>query len=127
MSQTTLQGKQQALMRVAASRVAVVDAVSATRERASSCLKALPVSPAVLVRVGTAIGAATTVIGTLSGLRRRRKLAEKAAAKTSAPAGLIFQLLMQLLGPVLLPAIQKFLQDKVQVRASSSSGRTMGF
>lgn len=127
MSQTTLQGKQQALMRVAASRVAVVDAVSATRERTSSCLKALPVSPAVLVRVGAAIGAAATVVGTLSGLRRRRKLAEKAAAKAPAPAGFIFQLLMQLLGPVLLPAIQKFLQDKAQVNIFSSSGRTIGF
>ena len=127
MSQTTLPGKQQALMRVAASRVAVVDAVSSTRERTSACLKMLPVSPAVLMRAGAAVGAAATVVGTLSGFRKRRKLAEKAAAKAPAPAGMIFQLLVQFLGPILLPVIQKFVQEKAQAGSTGASGRTIGF
>lgn len=114
-------------MRVAASRVAVVDAVSSTRERTEACLKALPVSPAVLMRAGAAVGAAATVVGTLSGIRRRRKLAEKTAAKAPSSAGLTFQLLMQFFGPMLLPAIQKFLQEKTHTDSSAVSGRTVRF
>lgn len=126
MSQITLQGKQQALMRVAASRVAVVDAVASTQRHAGSCVKALPVSPSTIMRIGAAAGAAASVIGALAGLRRRRKAAEKVAAASSGVSGLTFQIIMQLLGPVLLPVLQRFIQ-KVTAGTQSASGRDSMF
>lgn len=121
MSQITLQGKQQALMRVAASRVAVLDSVTSVKEHASGCVRALPVSPSVLMRLGATAGAAASVLGTLAGLRRRKRLAEKKAAKSGSQSALI--MVIQLLLPVLLPHIRKMLQDKVGV----NGGQSMNF
>ena len=126
MSQITLQGKQQALMRVAASRVAMVDAVASTQRHAESCVRSLPVSPSTIARIGAAAGAAASVMGTLAGLRRRRKAAEKAAAASSGVSGLTFQLLMQLLGPVLLPMLQRFIQ-KTAAGNQTGAGRDSMF
>lgn len=126
MSQITLQGKQQALMRVAASRVAVVDAVASTQRHVGSCVRALPVSPATIMRIGAAAGAAASVVGALAGLRRRRKAAEKAAAASQGVYGLAFQVIMQLLGPVLLPMLQRFIQ-KTTAGAQSGAGRDSVF
>ena len=120
MSQITLQGKQQALMRVAASRVAVVDAVGSTQKHFSGCVKALPVSPSTLMRIGAAAGAAATVMGTLAGLRKRRNAAEKAAA-AKRPSGTP-QLIIQFLGPVLLPIIQRWLQKAI-TQGQKAAGR----
>ncbi len=112
MSQITLQGKQQALIRVAESRVAVLDAVSSTREHAASCVKALPVSPSTLMKIGAAAGAAASVLGTISGLKRKKLAAEKKAARPSPNIGLLVQLVLQLVAPMLLPKLQHILQQK---------------
>lgn len=120
MSQITLQGKQQALMRVAESRMAVLDAAAATRTHADKCVRALPVSPATLMRVGAAAGAAASVLGTLAGLRRRKKTAEKAAAKLPGTSSMLMQLLLQIMAPMLLPKIQQMLQEKAKSGAAAS-------
>lgn len=111
MSQITLQGKQQALMRVAASRVAVLDAVSATRGHAAACVKALPVSPATVLKLGAAAGAAASVMGAMAGLRRKKKAAEQKAAKPNSSLGMLLQLAVQLATPVLLPKLQQYVQN----------------
>lgn len=113
-------------MRVAASRVAVVDAVASTQRHAGSCVKALPVSPAAIMRIGAAAGAAASVIGALAGLRRRRKAAEKVAAASPGVSGLAVQVIMQLLGPVLLPVLQRYIQ-KATVGTQTGSGRDSMF
>lgn len=110
MSQITLQGKQQALMRVAASRVAVLDAVSATQGHVSACVKALPVSPSMVLKIGAAAGAAVSVMGTLAGLRKKKKVAEQKASKPGATLGMMLQLAVQLATPVLLPKLQQYVQ-----------------
>ena len=125
MSQITLQGKQQALMRVAASRVAVLDAVGATQKHANGCVRALPVSPAVLMRIGAAAGAAASVMGTLAGLRHRRKVAEKAAVASGTSVTSV-KLILQLLSPVILPVLQSWLQ-KTMSRNQKSSGQDSMF
>lgn len=112
MSQITLQGKQQALIRVAESRVAVLDAVSSTREHAASCVNALPVSPSTIMKIGAAAGAAASVLGTISGLKRKKAAAEKKAARPASNTGMLVQLAMQLAAPLLLPRVQQFLQQK---------------
>ena len=112
MSQITLQGKQQALIRVAESRVAVLDAVSSTREHAASCVKALPVSPSTVMKIGAAAGAAASVLGAISGLKRKKHAAEKKAASSTSNIGMLVQLALQLLAPMLLPKLQHFLQQK---------------
>lgn len=112
MSQITLQGKQQALIRVAESRVAVLDAVSSTREHAASCVKALPVSPAMILKVGAAAGAAASVLGVLAGMKRKRAAAEKMVARHPSNASMLVQILMQVVAPFLLPKLQQVLQRK---------------
>lgn len=112
MSQITLQGKQQALIRVAESRVAVLDAVSSTREHAASCVKALPVSPSTVMKIGAAAGAAASVLGAISGLKRKKQAAEKKAASPTSNIGMLVQLALQLVAPMLLPKLQHFLQQK---------------
>ena len=124
MSQITLQGKQQALMRVAASRVAVLDAAASTRQHADRCLRSLPVSPSTIMKIAASAGAAATVMGTLAGLRRRRKAAEKKAAAKSSPAGQTLQLLWQLLVPSLLPVLQKMLQKRLDTPANGGHSST---
>ena len=119
MSQITLQGKQQALIRVAESRVAMLDAVSSTREHAASCMKALPVSPATVMKIGAAAGAAASVLGTISGLKRKKQAAEKKAARPVSNTGMLVQLVMQLVAPMLMPKLQQFLHQK-GVRSLSS-------
>ena len=119
MSQITLQGKQQALMRVAASRVAVLDAVVATQQHAGSCVRALPISPSTIFKIGAVLGAAATVTGTLAGFRRRRIAAEKKAAAKSSSTGPLWQLALQLATPVLLPMLQRMLQKVVPDAAST--------
>lgn len=114
------------MMRVAASRVAVVDAVASTQRHVGSCVKALPVSPATIMRIGAAAGAAASVVGALAGLRRRRKAAEKAAAASPGIYGLAFQMIMQLLGPALLPVLQRFIQ-KSTAGTPSGAGRDSMF
>jgi hypothetical protein len=111
MSQITVQRKQQALMRVAASRVAMIDSAAAVREHASGCVRALPVSPATIMRVGAAAGAAASVAGAMAGLRRRKKQAENKVTGTKGSYGLISTLL-QLLLPVLLPHLRRYLQRR---------------
>ena len=121
MSQITLQEKQQALMHVAASRVAVLDSVTAVKERASGCVRALPVSPAVLMRVGAVAGAAASVAGTLAGLRSRKARAEKKAA--SMAGGSTWSAIFRLVLPMLLPYLQKILQQ----RGGAGDGKRMNF
>lgn len=124
MSQVTVQGKQRALIRVAESRVAALDAVTASKEHASRCVKSLPVSPSVLKRIGLAAGAAASVMGALAGLRKRKKTAEKRAEKSPASACVF---LVQMLSPVLLPFLQRFLQKSVLNQGSSVSGKRSDF
>ncbi|MBQ9829493.1 MAG: hypothetical protein IJO38_04060 [Akkermansia sp.] len=112
MSQITLQGKQQALIRVAESRVAMLDAVSSTREHAALCVKALPVSPSTVMKIGAAAGAAASVLGAVSGLKRKKLAAEKKAARPASNTGMLVQLAMQLAAPLLLPKLQQFLHQK---------------
>lgn len=126
MSQVTLQGKQQALMRVAGSRVAVLDAVASTKSHAQACVRALPVSPTTLKRIGAAAGMAASVFGTVVGLRKKQKLAEKAAAK-SWSGNMLAQIALQLLAPVLLPVLQRYLQNYVKNQQGVSTGQPLGF
>lgn len=114
------------MMRVAASRVAVVDAVASTQRHVGSCVSALPVSPATIMRIGAVAGAAASVVGALAGLRRRRKAAEKAAIAAPGVSGLAFQVIMQLLGPALLPMLQRFIQ-KTAAGTQSPAGRDSMF
>ncbi len=114
------------MMRVAASRVAVVDAVASTQSHVGSCVRALPVSPAVIMRIGAVAGTAASVAGALAGLRRRRKAAEKAAAASPSISGVAFQVVMQLLGPVLLPMLQRYIQ-KTSIGKQTGSGRDSMF
>lgn len=121
MSQITLQGKQQALIRVAESRVAVLDAVSSTQEHAASCVKALPVSPATMMKVGAAAGAVATVVGTLAGLKRKKLAAEKKASRPASNTGMLVQLAMQLVAPLLLPRFERMLKSGNSKLFSSGS------
>lgn len=113
-------------MRVAASRVAVVDAVASTQRRVGNCVRSLPVSPATIMRIGAVAGTAASVMGALAGLRRRRKAAEKVAAASPGVYGLIFQVIMQLMGPALLPMLQRLIQ-KTTAGAQSGAGRDAMF
>ncbi len=111
-------------MRVAASRIAVLDSISSTREHAGRCVRALPVTPATLKKIGVAAGAAASVLGVCAGLRKKKKAAEIKAGKNS-PTGLIFQVLLQVLGPVLLPVVQRALSKQVHTAQDSSLGKTL--
>lgn len=126
MSQVTLPGKEQALMRVAGSRVAVLDAMGAAKSHAQSCVRALPVSPAMLMRLGTIAGVAASVVGAMAGLRRKKKIAEKAAVKQGS-SSLLMQVALQMLTPALLPVLQRALQNYVKTQPSDSPGRPAGF
>lgn len=110
MSQIALQGKQQALIRVATSRVAMLDSVCSVKEHSVACTRALPVSPAFLVRGVAVAGAVASVAGTLVGLNRRKKKAEKKAfeMKSQSLIGMVLQLLL----PLALPYVQKILHSK---------------
>lgn len=121
MSQTSLQGKQQSLIRVAESRVAVLDSVSMTREHVLSCVKALPVSPSTIMKIGAVAGAAASVMGAVAGLRRKKSVAEKKAMKPVTGTGMLVQLALQVAAPVLLPKIQQFLQQRNAKGFSSDS------
>ena len=110
-------------MRVAASRVAALDAVSATREHAGRCVRALPVSLSVLKRIGVACGAAASVMGGCAGLRSRKNSAQKAVKDSSSAASGVLQIVLQLVGPMLLPVLQRYLAK----RASGAQGKTVGF
>ena len=112
MSQITLREKQQALMHVAASRVAVLDSVTSAKEHASSCVRALPISPAVLMRAGAVAGAAASVVGAVVGLRNRRNRAEKSVSKLSAHSAL--SALVQVLLPVILPRVQRYILERTE-------------
>lgn len=111
-------------MRVAESRVAVLDSVTSTREHALHCVQALPVSPATIKKVGIAAGTAASVMGACVGLRKKKKAAEAAALKTGR-SGYVWPLLVQLLGPVLLPMAQKALLK--QMKSADNMGKSMNF
>lgn len=127
MSQITLQGKQQALMRVAASRVATLDAVSSTKEHVSRCVGSLPVSPSTLLRLGAVAGGAASALGVISALRRKKKKAEKLASRQKMPSPALFQLLMQVLAPVLIPAAQRALLKWGANVSSPENGHSLKF
>lgn len=114
-------------MRVAASRVAAVDAVSSTREHASRCVAALPVSPSLMLRAGAVAGAAATALGVFSALKRKRKAAEKQASRFDASAPYMWQLVMQVLAPALIPAAQRALQKWSQKGNAESNGAEFKF
>ncbi len=99
-------------MRVAASRVAVIDSISATRTHAGRCVSALPVSLPALKKIGVALGSAAAAVGVCAGIRKKKKAAEIKTANSSS-SSFILQLLLQVLGPVLLPMAQKALQKKL--------------
>lgn len=121
MSQIALQEKQHALMRVAASRVAVLDSVTSVKEHVTGCIRVLPVSPAVLVRAGAVAGAAASVFGTLAGLRNRKIRAERQASKVAG--GTTWYSVFQLVLPVLLPYLQKIMQ----ARGCVADGKSVKF
>ena len=124
MSQITYQGKQRALIRVAESRIAALDAVNASREHASRCIKAMPVSPSVLKRIGVVAGAAASVAGVLAGLRRKKKTAEKSASKGTVP---LLAFLLQTLTPIALPMLQRSLQNLAAKQTPASPGKLNDF
>lgn len=96
-------------MRVAESRVSVLDAVGATRSHAVACVKALPISPSLLMKLGAAAGAAASLAGFVASLRRKKKLAEMKAASSSSFTSML-PVLLQLAAPVLLPLLQSLLK-----------------
>lgn len=125
MSQDALQGKQQALIRVAESRVAVLDSVSASYEHAARCVRALPVSPAVLKKAGVAAGAAASVMGIFAAWRRKKRTAEKTAVK-SGVAGVLVPMLLQSVMPMILPLLQNAL-SKHSADAAGDKGNSLRF
>lgn len=127
MSQITLQGKQQALIRVAESRVAALDAVSSTKKHAELCVNALPISPSVLLRLGAAAGAAATVLGTLSALRSKKKAAEKKLKKQGSPNAALIQLALQALAPAVIPMLHRSLQKWSAGAVDCSAGKSIKF
>lgn len=96
-------------MRVAESRVSVLDAVGATRSHAVACVRALPISPSLLMKLGAAAGAAASVAGFVASLRRKKKLAEMKASSSSSYTSLL-PMVLQLAAPVLLPLLQGMLK-----------------
>lgn len=90
----------------------MLDAVSSTREHAALCVKALPVSPSTVMKIGAAAGAAASVLGAVSGLKRKKLAAEKKAARPASNIGMLVQLAMQLAAPMLIPKLQQFLHQK---------------
>ena len=110
-------------MRVAASRVAVLDSITATRDHAGRCVRALPVSLATLKKAGVIAGTAATVMGVCAGLRSKKKAAERKTGRTST-SGLAFQILLQVLGPALLPMVQRALNKQTQAGQDCSPGKT---
>lgn len=110
-------------MRVAESRVAVLDAVGETRSHAVSCVKALPVSPSLLVKLGTAAGAAATVAGFVASLRRKKKLAEMKASRATSYKSLL-PMVIQLVAPALLSLLQGKL---TKASSSPAEGKTVKF
>ncbi|MEE1265955.1 MAG: hypothetical protein UHH87_06680 [Akkermansia sp.] len=104
--------------------MAVLDAATVSKEHASRCARALPVSPATLGRVGVMAGAAASVLGVISGWRKRRNMAARQAEKSSAsPVSLVVQMLV----PFLMPVLQRSLQKVVDNQNKSSFGQKMGF
>lgn len=122
MSQITLQGKQNAIVRVAESRVALIDAVHASCDHAGRCVRALPVSPATLRRIGVVAGVAASVAGACAGLRTKKKTAQKKTEK-SGIKGLLFQML----APILLPVVQDMLRKRMTNKMSGEAGQPYGF
>lgn len=127
MSQVIVQGKQQAMMRVAASRVSVLDAVVSTRSHATGCVKALPLSPASIARIGAVAGAAATLTGVVVGLMRKKKNAEKKVSRSSSVAGMLVPLVFQTLGPVLLPMLQRVMQQRMEASDAGAMGKGIKF
>lgn len=114
-------------MRVAASRVATLDAVSSAKEHAGRCVKALPVSPALLLRVGAAAGAAATVLGTIAALRSKKKAAEKNVRKQGSSQAALIQLALQALAPAIIPMLQRSLQKWSTGFAGGEPGKSLKF
>lgn len=110
MSQNALPEKQQALIRVATSRVAMIDSACSVRDHTKACVRALPVSPTTLVRAGTAVGAVASVVGTIIGLNRRKNKAAKRASEMQSWS--LVSMIFQLLLPLVLPYVQKILRKK---------------
>lgn len=110
-------------MRVAESRVSVLDAVGATRSHAVACVRALPISPSLLMKLGAAAGAAASVAGIIASLRRKRKQAEMKASSISSYKSLL-PMVLQLLAPVLLPLLQGMLKT---TPGSAEEGKAVKF
>lgn len=127
MSQITLQGKQQTLIRVAESRVGVIDAVASTKTHASRCVSALPVSPAALLRTLAVAGGCASALGVFSALKRQKKKGERmVTCKTSGKNGTA-QLVLQVLLPVFLPVIQRSLHKWSSGHAAAETGKSIKF
>ncbi len=112
-------------MRVAESRIAVLESVTSSREQCSRCVRALPVSLPVLKRIGVAAGAAASVLGLCAGLRSKKKAAQKAVGK-SPSIGFVLQAVLQVFGPMLLPLLQKKVMNQAG-GGKSNQGKPLSF
>ena len=77
------------------------------------------------MKIGAAAGAAASVLGTISGLKRKKQAAEKKAVGPVSNTGMLVQLAMQLAAPLLLPKLQQFLHQKGVRPFSSDASITL--
>ena len=114
MSQVNDQARQQALTRVAASRVRAVDATEAVRRGVTGCVRALPVSAGVLKASGVALAGlvAAGVVSSRIAARRKKKqaLEREMSGRTVA---------LQLLSAVAVPLLHRWLVNRSGIVAQT--------
>lgn len=104
MSETAHQRKQQALIRVAESRLAAVHAVDNVCAGSKRWSAALPISPRSIFRIAAGVGVGSALLSTLLGARKSSRKAQKVVAQ---PWG---GLLPQLLAAFLVPMLQVYVR-----------------
>lgn len=111
MSETAHQRKQQAIIRVAESRLSAVHAVDSVRVCSKRWTAALPVSPKIILHMATGVGVGSVLLSTVLGARKSSRKAQKVAAQPWR------SLLAQIAAAALVPFVQGYLRR----RASDAS------
>ncbi len=111
MSGVNDQIKQQALTRVAASRLRVVESVATVRNGVQGCVRSFPVSGAALKTIGVALGG-LVVSGVIAGKLGRNRKTKTAAPSSPALSGRAVAL--QALSALAVPLAQRWLSAQSQ-------------
>lgn len=118
MSGVNDQIKQQALTRIAASRLHVVESVATVRNGVQGCVRSFPVSGAALKTIGAALGG-LVVSGVIAGkIARTRKT--KPAAPAASPALSGRSVALQALSAIAIPLAQRWLAAQGQGMAAAA-------